>query len=128
MTKNTTQITVETESGGMGDGWIDDQTANRTYAEWLSGKLEAVYPDATITVLPVNQCGSASPVVTSDDPSTNTDAIAERVQSLCQEYWGEFCGIATEEFPELVSDDSDSVEIAPGVYQANDGTVFYAGK
>jgi len=25
-------------------------------------------------------------------------------------------------------DDSDSVEIAPGVYEANDGTVFYAGE
>ena len=124
----TTQITVETAAGGMGDGWIDDQTANEAYAGWLSEKLEAVYPDAKIVVVAVNQCGSANPVVTSDDDDANTDAIAENVQSLCREFWGKFCGIATEEFPELVSDDSDSVEIAPGVYEANDGTVFYAGE
>ena len=100
----TLSIKVETTSDGMGDGWIDDQTANEAYAGWLSEKLEAVYPDATITVLPLNQCGSANPVVTSDDFDTNTDAIADNVQSLCQEFWGEFCGIATEEFPELISE------------------------
>lgn len=110
------EITTKTLSGNMGDGWNDQNEANRAYADFFKKKLMEKISDQyenaeiEIEIIPVDNTGGdpGTPYVNVSDVDFDDKYAAEEdIESILNYYmdsiWTEWCG--SNEATEYIEED-----------------------